>query len=335
MSDKQIVLSGIRATGNPHLGNHLGAFVDFVELDKDPTKDCMFFIANWHTLTTRPDPETMERDLRDIVLTFLATGIDPERSTIFAQSSVPETAILSMLLSNLTPVAKLEGMHHWKEKKDRLEKEGLAANAGLLGYPVLMAADILGPLADLVPVGEDQHAHVELARVLAKRFNSRYGELFPVPELLERSAVRVPSLDASGKMSKSDSSGTILLDDTPDLVELKFKRAVTDPQRQRLSDPGDPRKCNIFTYHHMVSSGEEIAWAGSSCRTAAIGCVECKMVVAKHVNKILAPIQERKAELLASGFDVMEILHEGGKRARALIRPTVERASEMMGVRGY
>ena len=249
-NSKTVVLSGIRATGQLHLGNYLGAIQHFVTLAQDPSNDCFYFIANLHTLTTRQDPQQMQIDLRNIVLDFMACGLDPEKSTIYAQSSVPELSELSWLLACLTPVSGLMNMHHFKEKKDRLSEEGLKANAGLLTYPVLMAADILGPHANLVPVGEDQHAHVEMARELAKRFNHHFGDgIFPIPNLLEGEGIRVPGLTADGKMGKSEADSAIMLNDSPDEVERKLRSAVTDPQRMKRSDPGDPEVCNIFTFH--------------------------------------------------------------------------------------
>jgi len=341
-----VVVSGLRATGRLHLGNYLGAIVNLVKLSRDPEKVCYFFVANLHTLTTRPDPAGLLDDQRGIVRDFLAAGIDPETSVIYAQSSVPETSVLSWLLACLAPVGQLVNMPHYKEKKDNLRKidkfddagqdeDGFGGNAGLLTYPVLMAADILGVQANLVPVGEDQHPHVEFARRLARRFDRLYGEeLFPIPDLLEGEAVRVPSLQGDGKMSKSDDRGIVYLNDQPEGIHAKFKVAVTDPQRQRRRDPGNPEVCNIFTYHHLVSTPEEIAWAQNGCMTAGIGCAECKRVVSGHVADMLAEFRERRVELDTKPpgyFD--EILHEGGLRARARIKPVVERAQELMGVR--
>lgn len=347
MEDQKIVVvSGLRATGRLHLGNYLGAIRYLAELDRDPKNQCFFFVANLHTLTTRPDATGLIEDQRGIVLDFLAAGIDPNRSIIYAQSSVPETPVLSWLLANLSPVGQLVGMPHYKEKKDVLRKidaglhdelntddDGFGGNAGLLTYPVLMAADILGVLANLVPVGEDQHPHVEFARRLARRFNHLYGELFPIPELLEGEAVRVPSLRGDGKMSKSDDRGVVYLNDPPNLIREKFRVAVTDPQRKRRSDPGNPEVCGIFTYHHLVSTPAEISWAQHGCMNAGIGCAECKLCVSNHVSDMLAEFRERRAELenRPKGY-VEEILHEGGLRARAQISPVVERAMELMGV---
>lgn len=335
--EKEVVLSGIRATGKLHIGNYLGAIKQFVELAKDDTKRCFYFIANLHTLTTRQDPQQMQIDLRNIVLDFLACGLDAEAATIYAQSSVPEICELSWLLACLTPVNELMNMHHFREKRDNLANEGVSANAGLLTYPVLMAADILAPHGKWIPVGEDQEAHVFMARDVAKRFNSRFGETFPMPEVLHSSALRVPGLGADGKMGKSDPDHTINLDETLEEVGRKFRIAVTDPQRKRRIDPGNPQVCNIFKFHELLSTDDQVSEIINGCKTAEIGCVDCKKIVIDHVNAILAPINERREEILAKqGMDYIdEVIHQGGLTARAVIAPHVAEAKEKMGVPMY
>lgn len=334
-TDKKVVLSGIRATGKLHLGNYFGAMRYFVKLSRDKNKKCFFFIANLHTLTTKMDSDDIRRDLREIVLDFISVGIDPKKSIIFAQSSVPETCELNWLLSCLTPVAVLKRMPHFKEKKDKKTALKEIINAGLLTYPVLMAADILGPRADLVPVGEDQHPHVELARELAKRFNHIYGETFPVPELLESEAVRVPGLDGTGKMGKSDQN-TIDLSDSPKVIKSKIAKAVTDPARIRRNDPGNPEICNIYALHMLMSDGDVLRDVRRSCKMARIGCVDCKNIIAKNIINVLSPIQQKKCELVAEGLDYpFDILYDGGKRARKIISATVEEVKDKMGVPTY
>ena len=335
MKKKEVVLSGIRATGKLHLGNYLGAMKFFAQLSQDDSKECFFFIANLHTLTTKTDPDDIKRDLKEIVLDYISIGIDPSIATIFAQSSVPETCELTWLLGCLTPVADLERMPHFKDKKDKKEALGEIVNSGLLTYPVLMAADILGPRANRVPVGEDQHPHVELARELARRFNTIYGETFPIPELLSGEAVRVPGLDGSGKMGKSDYN-TIDLSDSPETVIKKISKAVTDPARQRRNDPGDPSVCNIYALHMLISSGQELAQVLEGCRTADIGCMNCKEILSKNIVNILSPIQQKRAELVDKGLDFpLEILNDGGERARKIIAETVEEVKDKMGVPMY
>lgn len=331
---KEVVLSGIRATGKMHLGNYLGAIKYFVELSNDESKNCYFFIANLHTLTTRMNPEDIQRDLLGIVCDFISAGIDPERSVIFAQTSVPETSELNWLLACLTSVSDLERMPHFKEKKTRKEDEKDIVNAGLLTYPVLMAADILGPKANLVPVGEDQHPHVELARNLAKRFNFLYGETFPLPGLLEQ-AVRVPGLNGDGKMGKSDGN-TVLLCDNAETVSNRLRVAVTDPKRQRKRDLGNPNDCNIYSYHLLLSGTDEINYIVSGCESASIGCIECKKIISKNISNLLLPIQENRRAIEAKGEKYLrEVLHCGGKRARERIAKTVDEVKGKMGVPFY
>lgn len=332
---KDVVLSGIRATGRLHLGNYLGAMKFFVEMSKDKSKECFFFIANLHTLTTKMDPHDIMRDLKEIVLTYISIGIDPASSVIFAQSSVPETCDLNWLLACLTSVAELERMPHFKDKKDKKEALHETVNVGLLTYPVLMAADILGPLANMVPVGEDQHPHVELAREIARRFNTLYGETFPIPKLLEGEAIRVPGLDGTGKMGKSDQNTIDLMDDPAEVVS-KINKAVTDPARIKRHDKGNPNICNLYALHQLISSGTELKEVFDGCTKAGIGCLDCKKILARNINNILAPIQQKRHELGDHGSKyALEVLHEGGKIARKKISTTVEDVKEKMGVPAY
>ncbi|MFH0779244.1 MAG: tryptophan--tRNA ligase [Parcubacteria group bacterium] len=333
----QIVLSGIRATGKLHMGNYLGAIQHFVKLANDPTKKCLYFIANLHTLTTWTPPEDLKNHLAGIVQDFLACGIDPQKAVIYAQSSVPEISELNWLLACLTNIEELKGMAHFKDKEKQMKERGEMVSAGLLIYPVLMAADILGPRANLVPVGQDQHPHVEFARDIARRFNRTYDKLFPIPELLEGPGIRVPGLGASGKMGKSESENNVLnLDDSSDAVNAKFKIAVTDEKRQFRKDPGDPSKCNIFILHQMLSEPGELSWAQNGCQTAGIGCLECKMVVAAHVNKIIEPIRQKRSEICGLGASyVLDILADGGKKARQRFSETVQIVKDKMGVPSY
>jgi tryptophanyl-tRNA synthetase len=337
MDNKEIVLSGIRATGRLHLGNYLGAIRNFVALSNDPGKKCFFFIANLHTLTTRIDPGEIDRDLKEIVLSYLACGINLENSVIFSQSSVPETCELSWLLSCLSPIGDLTRMPHFKEKGAKLEQvKDQSVNAGLLTYPILMAADILGPCANLVPVGEDQLPHLEFAAELAKRFNHRFGELFPVPNKIDQEDIRVPGLDGSGKMGKSDNN-TIDLYDSADEIWKKLKPAKTDPARKLRTDPGDPNICNIYTLHNLLSTDKQLVRVYKGCRNAEIGCIDCKKILYKNIDAVLKPIRERYTELKINNPDqlVRSILMRGGNIARAKIAPVVNQAKQKMGVPSY
>ena len=321
-----------------HLGNYVGAIQHFVELAKDDRNRCFYFIANYHTLTTLTDPELLRNSLRGIILDYMSAGLDPDVATIYAQSSVPEITELTWIISNLTSVNSLVSMPHFKEKREGLGQSEMMANSGLLFYPVLMAADILCVKANLVPVGQDQHPHVEMTRDIAKKFNNLYGNLFPVPNLLEGEGLRLPGLTGEGKMSKSeeDEGGVIYLSDSPDTVKNKIRKGVTDKRRKRRSDPGNPEDCSIFTYHHVFSTPEEISWTNSGCRNAEIGCVECKDVIIRHVNDILEPMQQKRSELeaLGKGF-IDDVVHNGGRRARRIIQGTVREAKELVGVPMY
>lgn len=349
MESHSIVLSGVRATGSLHIGNYLGAIRYFAELAQQPDKLCMFFIANLHSLTTRQDPEAMIREMRNIVRWYLAAGIDPEQHIIFAQSSVPETTELAWLLSCMTTTSELERMPHWNEKKEQLAAGGKPPNAGLFTYPVLMAADILGPGAHLVPVGADQHPHVELARELARRFNSRVGqEVFPVPELIDQS-IRVPGLKGSGKMGKSEPKSTINLDDSAKTIrsrcmkadkKLPFNPATPNdvPEEPRLGDePGNPKQCRVYQLHALTTaSAEEEVSIQLGCRQGTLRCGDCKQKLANNLTTMLQPLQNQFAYISSLGDDYIdELLEDGGQRARAIIAPRVDRAKTLMGVRRF
>ncbi|MFZ2226798.1 MAG: tryptophan--tRNA ligase [Candidatus Moraniibacteriota bacterium] len=334
---RQIVLSGIRATGKMHLGNYVGALKNFVELSEDKAMECFYFIANLHTLTTHTNPSELRESVKSVLRDFLACGIDPNVATIYAQSSIPEITELSWMLSCIAPINLLTIMPHFKEKRDKMHEAGMTENAGLLTYPVLMAADILGVKSNLVPVGDDQAPHVEFARELAKKFNDTFGELFQLPKFFGGAGLRLPGLDNRGKMSKSETSSVIYLDDTPDIVRKKLKVAITDPQRIKRYDPGDPNVCNIFNFHHALQTAPlDIARITKECKTGEIGCVECKEILSKVVNDILAPIHERRAKIIGMGTNYIDdVLHEGGLRARKVIQKTVNEAKELVGIPCY
>lgn len=350
-----MVLSGIRPTGPLHLGNHLGAVKDWVELSGRDDFDCYFFIANLHMLTTRSaalhadgkksgvNPRELYDDQIGLVLDLMAAGLDPSRAVIYAQSSIPELTELMWLLATLTPVARIEGMHHFKEKREKLEEEGIGANAALLTYPVLMAADILGVRADIIPVGDDQRPHVEYAREVARAFTREYGPLFPEPDMWQSKALRVPSIDCSGKMGKSHPEGSVFYTDSEEVIRRKFLRAVKaleNPPRTQSdwkNDPGDPTRCNVFSFYGLVGSPEDRLWALEGCRRAQIPCGECKLRAAVLTNQVLAPIRERRLALETDAGRAMaaDILHEGGKKARERVQEVANRAKEMVGVPAF
>lgn len=332
----ETVLSGIRATGRLHFGNFLGAVQNFVKFQQ-PENTCLYFIADWHTLTTLDDPNELRGNLIEIVKDYIAAGLDPDQSIIYAQSSVPEIAELCLYLSMIQPVGELERIPTFK---DLVRKNSDNVNLGLLTYPVLMAADILGPKATLVPVGEDQVPNVEMAQSLARKFNNRYGQTLVYPEMMKQ-MVRVPGLDGA-KMGKSESDNAIDINSPISVIRDRYqKKGITDRNRIHVSDPGDPyggddpdSGCqSVYPVHELVTEGEtDTRQIANACRSAQIGCVDCKNKLVDSIARILEPFQARRAELAGQNDYIRDVLHEGGKKARALIQPTVEAVREKMGI---
>ncbi len=326
----QIVLSGIRATARLHFGNYLGAVQNFVKFQQ-PGNTCMYFIADLHSLTTMQNPDEIRSNLIEIVKDYLAAGLDPEQSILYAQSSIPEISELSLYLSMIQPMGELERIPTFK---DLIRKNPDNVSLGLLTYPVLMAADILGPGATLVPVGGDQVPNVELAQMLARKFNNRFGDTFVVPEMMEQ-MIRVPGLDGS-KMSKSESDNTIDIHSSMETIRSRYmKKGVTDPQKIRATDPGDPyNRCQSVYPVHEIVSPDSLA-IGRACLNGEIGCVACKTLLVDNIAKILEPFQETRAELADKDEEVVEILHDGGKKARHRVMDTVEEVRDKMGIVVY
>jgi len=328
MSDT--VLSGIRATGKLHFGNFLGAVQNFVKFQQKENV-CLYFIADFHTLTTLRNPEELRGNLIEIVKDYLAAGLDPEQSIIYTQSSVPEIAELCLYLSMVQPLGELERVPTFKEL---IRKNPDNVNLGLVTYPVLMAADILGPRATLVPVGEDQVPNVEMAQSIARKFNNRFGETFIVPAMMTQ-MLKVPGLDGA-KMGKSESDNSIDINaPITEIRERYLRRGITDPQRLRTSDPGDPyNRCqSVYPVHELVTIGETDNRAiANACMNAQIGCVGCKQKLVDNIARVLEPFQETRAKLAAKNDYVKDVLHEGGKKARTLIKPTVEVVRDRMGM---
>ncbi|MDO8664023.1 MAG: tryptophan--tRNA ligase [Candidatus Liptonbacteria bacterium] len=326
----QTVLSGIRATGRLHFGNLLGAVQNFVKFQQ-PGNTCLYFIADWHTLTTLSNPEELRGNLIEIVKDYIAAGLNPEQSIIYAQSSVPEISELCLYLSMIQPLGDLERTPTFKEL---VRKNPNNVNLGLVTYPVLMAADILGPKATLVPVGEDQVPNVEMARSIARKFNSDFGETFIIPEMLP-SMLKVPGLDGA-KMGKSEADNAININSQISEIRERYqKKGVTDVQRMRVSDPGDPyNRCqSVYPVHELVTVGEtETREIANACRNAQIGCVACKNKLVDSIARVLKPFQEARADLATRDDYVKEVLHEGGKRARAIISKTVATVRDKMGI---
>ena len=326
----ETVLSGIRATGRLHFGNFLGAVVNFVKFQQ-PGNTCLYFIADWHTLTTLENPAELRDNLVEIVKDYIAAGLDPKQSVIYAQSSVPEISELCLYLSMIQQMGELERIPTFK---DLIKKNPDNVNLGLLTYPVLMAADILGPRATLVPVGEDQVPNVELAQSIAKRFNNRFGETFIVPEMMTQ-MIRVPGLDGA-KMGKSEADNAIDINmPISGIRERYIKKGITDIERKRVSDPGDPyNRCkSVYAVHELVTKGEtETRTIANACMKAEIGCVDCKHRLVDSIAKVLEPFQDARAGLARQDDYVKDVLREGGKIARARIAETVETVREKMGI---
>lgn len=320
------VLSGMRPTGQLHLGNYLGALKNWVCLQE--SHRCFFCVVDWHALTTDyQDPSAIVGNIHEVVLDWLAAGIDPQRSTVFVQSDVPAHAELFLLLGMITPTPWLQRNPTFKEIQENLTDRDLN-NFGFLGYPVLQAADILIYRADTVPVGVDQLPHLELSREIARRFNHFYGEVFPEPASLLTESPKLPGLDGR-KMSKSYDNAIYLADDE-ETVRKKMARAVTDTRRQRRTDPGEPDDCPVFDLHRIFSPAATQEEMATACRTAAIGCFDCKARLCDHLWAEIGPIHERRQELAGQPGQVAEILSSGATVARQEAAVTMAQVREAM-----
>ena len=319
MSSKKRILSGMRPTGPLHLGNLHGALNNWVGMQDE--YDCFFFIADWHALTSDyENPGAITGYVNEMMIDWLSAGLDPEKSTLFVQSLVPEHAELFLFLSMITPVPWLERNPTYKDQIVQIENKDLST-FGFLGYPVLQAADIIMYKANGVPVGIDQVPHVEITREIARRFNFLYGDVFPEPEAILTQTSKILGLDRR-KMSKSYNNA-IYLSDTPDEIAKKVSRMITDPQRMRRSDPGNPDVCNVFEFHKIYSGTETCETIDPQCRNAEIGCVECKKIMAKNLISAMAPLHERRAHFKAKPEQVKEIIALGSQKARAVAKETM------------
>ena len=319
--------SGMQPTGAPHIGNYLGAICNWVDLAE--RYDAVYGIVDLHAITQQYDPALMQERIRTMAAVLLGCGLPaPEGCTLYVQSTVPQHVELAWLFASVTPLAELYRMTQFKDKAKIQQKN---VNAGLLTYPVLQAADILLYKGTVVPVGEDQVQHIEMARIIARKFNNRFGEVFPEPKELVARDARIMGLDGKAKMSKSLGNHISLLD-SEDEIRDKLKTAFTDPSRKRLKDPGNPDICNIFTLHRHFSTDEQQAWAREGCTTAAFGCYQCKKVLADNLIEHLAPIQERTREWLDRPRDLDELLDAGTRRCRAMAAETLAEAFERMGI---
>jgi tryptophanyl-tRNA synthetase len=318
----------MRPTGKLHLGNYMGALANWVKLQDE--YECYFFIADWHALTTDyADTSQITTNIEEVMLDYLAASLDPAKSVLFLQSKVKQHAELFLDLAMISPLGWLERVPSYKEMQENLTNRDLTTY-GFLGYPVLMAADILLYQPDFVPVGQDQQAHVELTREIARRFNQFYNlngrDVLPEPKVLLTPSPKLPGTDGR-KMSKSYGN-TILLSDPEPVVRQKFKTMVTDPARIRRTDPGDPDKCPVGDLHKVFSTPETMAKVYEGCRSAGIGCIECKSWASDSLLKVLAPIQERRAAITKP--QAIEILKEGSRHAEQRAEQTMIEVRDAM-----
>ncbi len=327
MSQKAVVLSGMRSTGPLHLGNYFGAVKNWVGLQD--RYECFYFAADWHALTTDyADTAQIADNTLQVVADFIASGLDPERSVIFVQSMVPEHAELHLLLSMITPLGQLERVPTYKEQIREIQNKDLSTY-GFLGYPVLQTGDILLYRAHFVPVGEDQASHLELSREITRKFNRLYGDVFPEPKALFTPTPKVPGLDGR-KMSKSYGN-SIQLADTEEEIRQKTATMFTDPTRVLRKDPGHPESCNLFDFHKLVSPPELQDKVARECRLAQIGCVDDKKLLADRLIEYLTPIRERREALIADRDTLLDIVSEGSRRARERAGETLEAVRSAMG----
>ena len=323
MSKKGRVFSGARPTGRQHLGNYLGAIQNYVAMQDD--YDCIYCIVDIHALTTVETTENLKQNTTEMALDWLAAGIRPEDSIVFIQSHVPQVMELHTLLSMVTPLGKLTDLPTFK---DKIRQQPDNVNYGLVGYPVLMTADIVLYKTDVVPVGIDQAPHIEFAREVVRSFNYRYKtQALVEPQVKHTEVLKVLGIDGKEKMSKS-LNNHVELASTPRETEQRVMQMVTDPARIKRTDPGNPDICNVYTMHKIFSSGEEIAMVHRDCQTAALGCVDCKKLYARNLNRHLEPFRARRAELAARPGYVQDVLDDGAIRARKIADQTMAEVRE-------
>jgi len=322
------VLSGMRPTGKLHLGHLHGVLENWKKLQDD--YDCLFFVADWHCLTTEyADTNEINANVHEMVIDWLSVGIDPAKTTLFVQSKIPEHAELHLLLSMITPLPWLERIPTYKEQIEHIRDKDLGTY-GFLGYPLLQSADILVYRAGFVPVGIDQVPHVEFTREVARRFNFLYGNILPEPRPLLTRYPKLPGTDGR-KMSKSYNN-SIYLSDSDNVITKKIKTAMTDPQRMRRTDPGDPDICPIYQYHKIYSSAGQLNYTANGCRTAGIGCIECKNILTNNILEELKPYKKRREELLANPHKVTAILEQGNARAAGRAAKTMKEVRQAMRI---
>ena len=324
---KKIMLSGIQPTGALHIGNYLGALKNWENILNEYYG--FFFIADYHAITIEYDAKEMQKRIIDTAIEYLACGLNLEKCSIFVQSDVEPHTELAWIFNSIIPVAELERMTQYKDKS---RKNAENINAALLTYPSLMAADILLYHPDIVPVGEDQEQHVELTRMIVRKFNNRYGEYFKEPETYHGKVLRILGLDGANKMSKSLNNHIPLRLGAEETEKLILQKAVTDPNRKLKTDKGNPEICNVYSYHKIFSNEEEQKEICEGCLNANIGCVQCKKTLAKNINNELSPIRE-KIEKFSNDKDyIYDVLNEGKKSALKVAQKTLFEVRDLMGL---
>ena len=319
------VFSGMQPSGEAHLGNYLGALKPWVEMQDD--YDCLWCIVDQHAITAGSDPADLPQHTFDLAVSYLAVGLDPDRALIFVQSDVAEHTELAWLFNAVTPIGDLERMTQYKDKSKGME----SIPAGILNYPVLQAADILLYRAEAVPVGEDQRQHLELTREIARKWNATYGDYFPEPAALIGKVGKILGLDGNAKMSKSLNNTVAIMSD-PDEIWARVRTAVTDPQRVRRDDPGRPEVCNVFSLHKLLTDPAKVEEIDGLCRSAGIGCVDCKRVLSDSIAEAFGPIRERAEHYRSRPGEVRDILEAGAEGARRLATETMAEVRERMGL---
>ena len=327
MSEKGRVFSGARPTGRQHLGNYLGAIRNYVDLQED--YDCIYCIVDLHAMTTLDELQNIKPNTAEMALDWLAAGLRPEDTILFAQSHVPQVTELHTILSMFTQLGKLTDLPTFKDKV-RLQPHNV--NYGLVGYPVLMTADITLYKADIVPVGVDQQSHIEFAREIVRTFNYRTKrQVLIEPQMKNTDFPKVLGTDGKKKMGKSENNH-IELALTPVETNKVVSTMVTDPQRVRRTDPGNPEVCNVFTLHKYFSNADKVSTIDTECRTADIGCVDCKRMLSDELNEHLGPFRERRAELARNPQYIWDILHDGANRARTIASKTIAEVKSATGI---
>jgi tryptophanyl-tRNA synthetase len=329
MAEKKMVFSGIQPSGRLHIGNYVGAMKNMIALQDEFF--CIYGIVDYHAMTVRFDPKKMEMSIFNAAVDYLAAGIDPQKSILMLQSTVSEHTELAWILNTITPISWLSRVPTFKEKS---KENPDYINMGLFDYPALMAADIILYKAHVVPVGDDQVAHLELTREIVRRFNSSFGQTFPEPKAKLGEISRILGLDGVNKMSKS-LGNCIYLDETKEEIWKKLSTAVTDTNRKKRNDPGNPDICNIFTMHKAFSKQKDIEHCAHGCRTAEIGCLDCKKILLDNMYKELEPIQNKQKEMRSKKDYIYEVLRDGKKRAKQIAQKTMDEVYKKIGIDSY